>query len=111
MLHVTDELLKEMTDIIVKEVDPRTVILFGSHARGEANPDSDLDFLVVEDGPFGPDRSRRAEMVRLLRSVRAFRIATDFLVYTPEEIEKWRSSRNHVVSHALREGKVLYERH
>ena len=110
MLQVTDELLQEMTDIIVKEVQPRKVILFGSHARGEAGPDSDLDFLVVEDGPFGLNRSRRAEMVKLLRSVRNFRIATDFLVYTSEEIDKWQSSRNHVVSHALREGKVLYER-
>lgn len=111
MLQVTDELLKEMTDIIVREVNPHKVILFGSYARDEAGPDSDLDFLVIEDGPFGPERSRRAEMVRLLRLVRDFRIATDFLVYTPEEIEKWQSSRNHVVSHALREGKVLYERH
>ena len=111
MLQVTEELLKEMTDIIVREVDPRKVILFGSHARGEAGPDSDLDFLVVEDGPFGAERSRRAEMVRLWRILEEYRIAMDFLVFTPEEVEKWKTARNHVVAHAVREGKVLYERH
>jgi len=52
MLQVTKELLKEMTAIIVREVNPCKIILFGSHARGTARRDSDLDFLVVEDGPF-----------------------------------------------------------
>jgi hypothetical protein len=37
-------------------------------------------------------------------------ISQDLLVYTPAEIEEWRSSRNHVIGRALREGKLLYER-
>jgi len=65
MLQVTNELLKEMTDIIVREVNPCKIILFGSHARGTAKRDSDLDFLVVEDGPFSQERSRESEMTRL----------------------------------------------
>lgn len=111
MIQVTEELLKEMTDIIVNKVNPRSVILFGSHARGEAGPESDLDFLVIEDGPFGPQRSRRAEMVKLWDILGDYRIAKDFLVFTPEEVEKWKTARNHVIAHALREGRVLYERH
>ncbi len=39
MLQVTDELLKEMADVIVREVKPRQIILFGSYARGDARPD------------------------------------------------------------------------
>lgn len=50
MLQVTDELLQEMTGVIVREIKPRRIILFGSYARGDARPDSDLDFLVVEGG-------------------------------------------------------------
>jgi predicted nucleotidyltransferase len=65
MFQVTDVLLKKMTDLIVKEIAPQKVILFGSHARGTARPDSDLDFMVIEDCPFGPDKTRENEMVKL----------------------------------------------
>lgn len=111
MLQLTDELLREMTDAIVREIKPRQIILFGSHARGDARPDSDLDFLVVEDGPFDAQRSRRAAMTRLSELLFDYFIPMDFLVFTPEEIEKWKGTRNHVIAHALKEGKVLYEYH
>ena len=86
MLQVTKELLKEMTDIIVREVNPRKIILFGSHARGTARRDSDLDFLVVEDGPFSKERSRESEMTRLWDILFEYNIPIDFLVFTPEEV-------------------------
>lgn len=111
MLQVTEELLKEMTDLIVREVKPRKIILFGSHARGTARADSDLDFLVVEDGPFDAQRSRRAEMTRLWNIMFDYFIPIDFLVFTPQEIEQWKDTKNHVIAHALREGRMLYESH
>jgi predicted nucleotidyltransferase len=111
MIATTEELIQEMTRKIVEAVEPQMVVLFGSRARGTARADSDFDFLVVEDGPFGPERSRRAEMVKLWRLLRDFRVAKDFLVYTPAEVERWKGAPNHVVAHALREGRVLYERH
>jgi uncharacterized protein len=111
MIPVTDDVLKEITEKIVGAVHPKMIILFGSHARGTAGPDSDLDLIVVEDGPFGPERSRRAEMVKLWRLLRDIRIPKDFLVFTPEEIEKWRDTPNHVIAYALREGRVMYECH
>ncbi len=110
MLQVTNELLKEMTDIIVREVNPHKIILFGSHARGTARPDSDLDFLVVEDGPFSPQHSRESEMTRLWDILFDYNIPMDFLVFSPEEITKWGKAKNHVVAHALREGLVMYDR-
>jgi predicted nucleotidyltransferase len=109
-INITEELLNEMTNIIVREVHPRKVVLFGSHARGTARPDSDLDFLVIEDGPFNAQRSRRAEMTRLWKLLGDYFIAKDFLVYSPEEVAKWESVKSHVVHHAMKEGKVLYER-
>lgn len=110
MIKITEELLREMTDLIVRTVAPRKVVLFGSYARGTAGPHSDLDFLVVEDDPFGPERSRNAEMVKLWRALGDYGIAKDFLVYTREEVERWKDAQNHVIAQALREGKVLYER-
>ena len=107
---MNDPLLRQMTAAIIEEVDPQQVILFGSHARGDAKPDSDVDLLVVESEPFGPDRDRRAEETRLWRSLAKFHVAKDILVYSREEAERWRGSLNHVLARALREGKVLYER-
>ena len=78
MVSVTDALLKDIAEKIVAAVHPRMIILFGSHARGTARPDSDLDFIVVEDGPFGPERSRRAEAVKLWRLLRDVRVAKTF---------------------------------
>jgi predicted nucleotidyltransferase len=42
-----DQIINEMTRRIVERFDPLQVILFGSHARGEAHADSDVDLLVV----------------------------------------------------------------
>ena len=107
---VTPELLTEMVAAVVQEVDPEQIYLFGSHARGDASDQSDLDILIVEREPFGPERSRRREAGRLWRLLARFGTAKDILVYSVDEVERRRHSRNHVIAHALREGKLLYER-
>ena len=110
ILMITDELLDLMVRSIVDEVDPEQVILFGSRARGEQQDDSDVDLIVIEAEPFGPQRSKHKEMLRLDRAVRKFRVPKDVLVFSNHEVEYWRDSLNHVLARALREGKVLYER-
>lgn len=109
-MPVTDKMLEEMTRKIVETVNPRQVVLFGSRARNDARSASDVDFLVVEDEPFGPERSRRKEMARLWGALSGFDVAKDILVYAFEEVERWRHSRSHVIAHALRHGRILYER-
>ena len=109
--HQIDEaLLQQMTETIVEAADPIQVILFGSRARGDARPDSDVDLLIVEAEPFGPNRDRGAEESRLWRCLAKFHVAKDILIYSRDEVERWRGSLNHVLARALREGKVLYER-
>ncbi len=109
MVSISEELIDRMARRIVREVDPERIVLFGSWARGEANEQSDVDFLVVEREPFGPNRSRREEAVRIWLCLSEFRIPTDVLVYSVEELNQWKDSMHHVVGRALREGKVLYE--
>jgi len=78
------------------------VILFGSYARGQADPESDLDFVVVEpvvNDAFG-------EMVRLREVLRPLRIAVDVLVVSAKTFEEWRDTPNTVIYEAAREGKV-----
>ncbi len=42
------------------------LVLFGSHARGDARPDSDVDLLVVLDGPVEPlEEARRTSRIAL----------------------------------------------
>lgn len=110
MMPVTEDLLQEMTNVIVDAVAPERVILFGSHARDVAGPHSDLDLLIIEEEDFGQGRSRRKEMARLWRLLARFRVPKDILVYSRGEAESYACSRNHVVGRALREGRLLYDR-
>lgn len=79
------------------------VILFGSHARGEAHKHSDLDFLVIE--PSVKDRGR--ESVRLRRALRGLDIFADVIVVTAEEADDWQGVYGSVIHAALAEGRPL----
>jgi len=78
------------------------VILFGSYARGGADPESDVDFLVVE--PEVEDRF--GEMVRLRRALDPVDMAVDVLVVSRRVFDEWRDMPNTVGYEAAREGKV-----
>ena len=110
MEPVTEELLGRMVRLIVDEVDPEKVILFGSRGRGDATPESDVDLVVIEASPFDETRSRLREEARLYRVLAGVRVRKDILVYSAEDVEYWRESLNYVLARALREGRVLYER-
>lgn len=105
---VTETLIQEMVAAAAQEVQPEAIILFGSHATGQARPDSDVDLLIIETAPFGANRDRRKELVRLWRALSRFAVAKDILVYSRAEVEQWRNARNHIIARALREGRVLY---
>lgn len=111
MYALNQETIEQITDAIVQEVDPKTVILFGSHARGDARPDSDVDLMVVESEAFSALRSRRAEYSRLSMALREFPFPKDILIYSQAEFDFWKDSPNHVVGRARREGKILHEGH
>lgn len=105
-----NSLLAEMVEVIVHESNPEKVILFGSHAKDNADKDSDIDLLIIESEPFGVKRSRLKEISKIQRALSKFMVPKDILVYSNEEVAKWGDSVNHVISRSLREGKTLYER-
>jgi uncharacterized protein len=79
------------------------VILFGSYARGDAGPRSDLDFLVVEPSVDDPAE----ESVRLRRALRGLGLVADVVVVSKQEADDWRDVRGSLVHAALAEGRVL----
>lgn len=109
MVKISHQLIDEMAQRIVREVAPQRIVLFGSWARDQGHDDSDVDLLVVEREPFGPNRSRRREATRIWQCLAEFRVPKDILVYSIDELTQWRQPTDHIVSRALREGRVLYE--
>ena len=101
-----EEILAEAVARIRDAVQPERVILFGSHARGEAGSGSDIDLLIVAPS----DRPRWKRTPRLYRLLAGLGVPKDIVWWTPEEIEEWRGVRSHFITTALREGRVLYER-
>lgn len=88
---------------LAAELGVRRVILFGSLTRmDEPGLTSDLDLLIVWDTPLG-FLERTVDLYRRLQPC----VATDLLVYTPEEME--RMVHTPFVRQILKEGRVLYE--
>jgi predicted nucleotidyltransferase len=64
------------------------VLLFGSHARGDARDDSDIDLIVVAEGFRGIDRPRRAIGLRTLWYESGGDAPMDLICLTPEEFDR-----------------------
>lgn len=84
---------------------PAKVILFGSHARGDADDQSDFDFLVIQRDV----DDRFAETARLGRILGRMLIPADVVVVSDELVEKWGSVEGTLVHDALTHGRLLAE--
>lgn len=101
---VPTEILDELVQRIVDAVHPIQIILFGSAARGEMGPNSDLDVLIVM--PNGVHRRETATVA--YRSLRRFPYPKDIVVATVEDLALYGDSIGLVYRQALKEGKELY---
>jgi predicted nucleotidyltransferase len=97
-------ILADILARIVKVAQPEKIILFGSAARGQMGPNSDVDLLVIKSGRF--DRGRLAE--QLYMHMEGADEAVDIVIATPEEIRQYGDSPWLVLAPALKEGKVVY---
>ena len=98
------EVIEQLVERIIELVQPLRIILFGSAARGEMGPDSDIDVVVVM--PEGVHRRRTAQL--LYRQIRGLGVPFDILVATPDDLERHRDNIGLIYQSILREGREVY---
>jgi len=103
MAKINRTVLDTIVQRIVKVVKPEKIILFGSVARGQMGPDSDLDILVV-----AACDHRRNTARKIRRELFGNGVSIDIIVTKPQDIERYRDSLGLIYRPALRDGKVLY---
>ena len=101
---IDQKILDELVKRIVQAIGPRRILLFGSAARGDFGPNSDLDILVVM--PDGVHRRHTAQ--KLYRTLAGLGVAKDIVVVTESDVLKHADNPSLVLRPALREGKELY---
>ncbi len=100
-----EEVIPALVEAIVAFCQPLAVVLFGSRARGDHDPDSDVDLLVIV-----PQVADKADLVAgIRRAVLGIPVAKDIIVATPGEVEEYGVVVSTLLYRALREGKVLYD--
>ena len=98
--NVLDNIIR----LVAEVAEPQKIILFGSVARGDAGPGSDIDLLIVKDGGDSHDLTSR-----IYSTLYGTGAAVDAIVVSPEDVERYRDSHSLVIKPALLEGKVVYE--
>jgi predicted nucleotidyltransferase len=101
---ITEEQIQEVVERLRRAAPDATIILFGSHARGDAREGSDLDILVVEPVV----ESTFDESVRLDRQMRGLCILTDIIVVSSDIYEEWADEPGTVIYEAAKQGRLLY---
>lgn len=104
---MNSESLNKEIEYISKEITrkyrPQKIILFGSAARGNFGPDSDLDFFIIKDDP-RPGGERIYDVSGMFEH----NVATDVIIYTPAEVKQCIKWGDPFVKEILAKGKVLY---
>ena len=102
--RIPQEAIDEVVHQIVEKFHPQKIILFGSYARGNPRPESDVDLLVIMETPL----KEVEQAIQICRRI-DYRFGLDLLVYTPQRLAERLKMGDWFLRDALREGKVLYE--
>ena len=104
---VNKALLLQMAAEIREEIPEAEVRLFGSHARGNARPGSDVDLMITVSDDWYAQHNRFEVLGQLWNKLARHRVAVDLLLYSRSKVEERRHWLSHVIAQAYREGVVL----
>lgn len=106
MLTTTERsVIEEMVRRLVLALQPESIYLFGSRARGDGNADSDFDLLVIVASSVLPPHQRERLAFRALCGVG---VSKDVLVFTREEFQRRSKVPSSLPATVLREGRLVY---
>ena len=101
---ISSKQIDQVVKLIVGNYHPNKIILFGSYASGNANKDSDVDLLIIKNSDV-PRYKRSREIHKLFNP---YPFAMDILVYTNDEINRWKDIKTSFIYEAFKNGIVLY---
>ena len=104
---ITESLIRQIVDRIVREIHPHKIILFGSYAWGQPSEYSDLDLLVVMNSSLARPDTRAMQIEALFRDLD---VPMDVIAYTPEEIENCLKKNNPFIRDIMDRGRLVYAR-
>jgi uncharacterized protein len=108
---ITDKQIKQVTDIIVEEIQPEKVLLFGSYATGVPNEHSDIDIIVVVNKKL--DKKNRIDALvnlNLKTALPHLLFPKDIKMYSKHEYKELKMNRQSFLYSVLKNSKTLYER-
>ena len=98
--------LRHLIDILIREVEPDRIILFGSHARGDNEEKSDYDICILKTG-VAHRRNLAKKIYRLLYDIDT---PVDIIVETPENFDQLKNNRFLIYKEIAKHGQVIYEK-
>lgn len=104
-IYIKKEIEKIVSDLI-RNYNPKLVVLFGSYAQDAYSENSDIDLLVIKETKKRPIWRRIAA-----RKAIDTNMPMDIIVYTPSEFKQLRMNNSPFIKEILSQGKILYERH
>jgi len=106
MKELSTELLDEITKRLAESIHAERIYLFGSHAAGKADNDSDVDLLAVVPDT---DRSAREIAIEGRSSLGDFLISFDLIVCTKSQFDRYVDVKNTIMNEVLCDGRLIYE--
>jgi len=104
--RILQQAIDQVVKQIVEKFKPQKIILFGSYARGNPRPESDVDMLVIMDTPL----KEVQQAIQICQQIE-YRFGLDLIVHTPKHLKERVDMGDWFLRDVLKEGKVLYEAH
>ena len=108
---ISNKQIQEVTEIIIEEIQPDKVLLFGSYAAGVPNEHSDIDIIVVVNKKL--DKKNRIDALvnlNLKTTLPHLLFPKDIKMYSVHEYDELKQNRQSFLYSVLKNSKTLYER-